>query len=463
MKNDDAESNSVRELPRPTPAATRRALTARARPMKYLFIHQNFPGQYRHVVRHLAEQPANQVCFITQPNDNSMPGVEKITYPRDERGHINCHVWAAELERAIYTGARVAEACSALRQRGFTPDLIVGHSGWGETLFVKDVFPGVPVLANFEFYYHAYGVDADFDPEFVSTFNEPSRLRARNGINLLAFQGADWGHSATHWQRSLYPPEMQSRISVLHEGIDTDLVRPNATASFRVPGAGRVLTRRDEVVTYVARNLEPYRGFHVFMRALPQLLKRRKRAQVVIVGDVGVSYGAPPPPNSTFKSMMLQELGERLDLTRVHFVGLLDYHAYLTLLQVSSAHVYLTYPFVLSWSFVEALACGCVVIGSATPPVLEVLQEGVNGFTVNFLAVKQLANRIESVLEQRRELQPIRQAARATALEQFDLKRLLLPQWMTLFDALANRRTPGTLAELRMRSQRPRPRKQASP
>jgi len=412
--------------------------------MKYLFIHQNFPGQYRHVVRHLANQPGNQICFITQPNDNVMPGVHKVTYPKDQRGHINCHAWASELERAIYMGAQVVEACKVLREGGFTPDLIVGHSGWGETLFVKDVFPGVPVLANFEFYYHARGVDADFDPEFVSIFNEPSRLRARNGINLLAFQSADWGHSATQWQRSLYPAEMQSRISVLHEGVDTNLVRPNPTASFRLPDSRRSLTRRDEVVTYVARNLEPYRGFHIFMRALPQLLRRRKRAHVVIVGDVGVSYGAPPPPSSTFKAMMLQELGGKLDLDRVHFLGLIEYHQYLTLLQVSSVHVYLTYPFVLSWSFIEAMACGCLIVGSATPPVLEVLSDGVNGFAVDFFAVKKLANRIESLLKERRDLAAIRQAARATAVERFDLNGLLLPRWLELFETLVSGRTPAT-------------------
>jgi glycosyltransferase involved in cell wall biosynthesis len=411
--------------------------------MNYLFIHQNFPGQYRHVVRHLASEPSNQIYFITQPNDNAMPGVLKITYPKDQRGHINCHAYAVELDRAIHYGAIVADTCRGLREQGFRPDLIVGHSGWGETLFVKDVFPDVPVLANFEFFYHARGVDADFDPEFVSIFNEPSRLRARNGTNLLAFHACDWGHSATRWQRSLYPVEMQSRISVLHEGVDTDLVRPNAKASFKLPGSGRVLTRRDEVVTYVARNLEPYRGFHVFMRALPQLLRRRKRAQVVIVGDDGVSYGAPPPPASSFRAMMLNELGSKLDLKRVHFLGLIDYPAYLKLLQVSSVHVYLTYPFVLSWSFVEAMASGCLIVGSATAPVLEVLRDGKNGLTVDFFAYKQLASRIESALEGGREMQPLRNGARATAVEQFDLKRRLLPRWMGLFDDLVNGRRPA--------------------
>jgi glycosyltransferase involved in cell wall biosynthesis len=411
--------------------------------VNYLFIHQNFPGQYRHVVRHLASQSGNQIYFITQPNDNAMPGVRKIAYPKDQRGHINCHAYAVELDRAIHYGATVADTCRALRDQGFRPDLIVGHSGWGETLFVKDVFPDVPVLANFEFFYHAHGVDADFDPEFVSIFNDSSRLRARNGINLLAYQACDWGHSATRWQRSLYPADMQSRISVLHEGVDTDLVRPSPKASFKLPGSGRVLTRRDEVVTYVARNLEPYRGFHIFMRALPQLLRRRKRAQIVIVGDDGVSYGAPPPPSSTFRAMMLQELGAKLDLKRVHFLGLIDYQAYLSLLQVSSVHVYLTYPFVLSWSFIEAMACGCLIVGSATAPVLEVLEDGKNGLAVDFFAHKRLAGRIEEALDQRRELGPLRQGARETAVQQFDLKRALLPRWMALFEDLVNGRRPA--------------------
>lgn len=412
--------------------------------MNYLFIHQNFPAQYRHVVRHLADQPGNQVYFITQPNDNVMFGVTKLTYPQDARGSINCHLYAMEIERAICTGATVAEVCRGLRERGFKPDLIVGHCGWGETLFVKDVFPDVALLSNFEFYYHTHGVDVDFDPEFVSVFSDPSRLRVRNAINLLAFQAADWGHSATHWQRSLQPPEMQSRISVLHEGVDTDIVRPNPKARFTLPASGRVLTRRDEVVTYVARNLEPYRGFHVFMRALPQLLRRRKRAQVVIVGGDGVSYGAPPPPRSTFREIMLHELGAKLDLERVHFLGILEYQEYLKLLQVSSVHVYLTYPFVLSWSFIEALASGCLIIGSATAPVLEVLRDGHNGLTVEFFQCRRLANRIEAALAEPENMQGLRFAARATAVDQFDLKRLLLPRWIALFDDLiAGRRPQG--------------------
>jgi glycosyltransferase involved in cell wall biosynthesis len=411
--------------------------------MNYLFIHQNFPAQYRHVVRYLADQPGNRVYFITQPNDNAMAGVYKIAYPKDPRGPVNCHAYAVEIDRAIYAGANVAEVCRGLREQGFRPDLIVGHAGWGETLFVKDVYPDVPLLVNFEFFYHAQGVDVGFDPEFVSIFSDPSRLRARNGVTLMAFQAADWGHSATQWQRSLHPPEMRSRISVLHEGVDTDIACPDAKARFALPGTRRTLTRRDEVVTYVARNLEPYRGFHVFMRALPQLLRRRKRAQIVIVGGDGVSYGAPPPPRSSFRDMMLQELGAKLDLARVHFVGMLDYRAYLTLLQVSSVHVYLTYPFVLSWSLIEAMACGCLIVASDTPPVREVLHNGINALTVDFFAYKQLTQRIEAALDRPDEMKVLRKAARSAAVSQFDLKRLLLPRWNALFDDLIHHRRPA--------------------
>jgi len=413
--------------------------------MKFLFIHQNFPGQYVHLVRHLAAQDGHQIYFITQPNSVEMMGVRKVTYPKDERSRINCHAYAVEFDRAVYAASMVAELCRGLRSGGFSPDVVIGHSGWGETMFVKDVFPEAPLLANFEFYYHYRGIDVGFDPEFASIFQDPSRLRTRNTTNLLAFEAADWGHSATQWQRSLYPPAMRARISAIHEGVDTDIVRPNSQATFRLPGSSRALTRRDEVITYVARNLEPYRGFHIFMRSLPQILRRRRRAQVVIAGGDGVSYGMPPPPKSSFREMMLLELGDKLDLSRVHFVGRLEYHEYLNLLQVSSVHVYLTYPFVLSWSFIEAMASGCLIVGSRTPPVLEVLQDGVNGLSVDFFAHGALTELIDAALARPTAMQPLRSAARATAVSQYDLKNVLLPRWERLIADLVHGRLPAEL------------------
>jgi glycosyltransferase involved in cell wall biosynthesis len=415
--------------------------------VNYLFLHQNFPGQYRQLAAHLAARRGDQVHFVTQPNPNTLEHVHKVTYPKDARGPVNCHIYSAELDRAIATGAAAADACRRLRDEGLRPDLIVGHSGWGETLFVKDVFPDVPVLANFEFFYHSRGVDVDFDPEFASLFNEPALLRSRNGISLMAFQSADWGHSATRWQRDLHPPDMRPRISVLHEGVDTTVVRPDPNATFRLPGTDRTLTCNDEVLTYVARNLEPYRGFHAFMRALPHVMKRRKQLQVVVLGGDEVSYSSPPPPGKTYRQLMLEELGDSIDMSRLHFLGQLPYESYLRLLQISSAHVYLTYPFVLSWSFAEALACGCVVIGSSTPPVLEFLHDGGNGLTVDFFDSRQLAERIGEALAQPGKMRRLRAAARATAQEQFDFNKVALPRWLALFDDLVAGRTPGESLE----------------
>ena len=410
--------------------------------MNYLFIHQNFPAQYLHLARHFAGKPGNNVRFVTQPNENQLQGVDKIVYQVETASTAAGHAITQDLDQAARTGAAVADTCQRLKDEGFRPDIVIGHAGWGETLFVKDVFPQTPLLAYFEFFYRSQGVDVDFDPEFRSIFNDPRRLRMRNATNFLAHDAADWGHTPTKWQHSLYPAEMRQRISVLHEGVDTDRVRPDPKAKITLVRDNLVLTRDDEVITYVARNLEPYRGFHIFMRALPQILKRRPRAHAVIVGGDGVSYGAPPPPGSSFREVMLRELGAELDLSRVHFLGLIPYGLYLNVLQISSVHIYLTYPFVLSWSFVEAMASGCLIIGSKTTPVLEALENGVNGLAVDFFSTKALADLVSEALDRRNRMQPLRDAARRTAIAKFDLKRRQLPRWKKLIDDLLNDRRP---------------------
>jgi glycosyltransferase involved in cell wall biosynthesis len=404
----------------------------------YLFIHQNFPAQYRHIVRNLANQPGNTVYFITQQNDNYLDKIRKLEYKPSRSDHRGCHPFIGEFDDAVRAGVAVADVCRVLRDDGVRPDVIVGHNGWGETLFVKDVFPDVPLLVYFEFFYHAIGVDVGFDPEFSSVFfGDPSRLRVRNAVNLMGFAAADWGHTPTAWQHSLHPDDMQRRTTVIHEGVDTEAVRPDPSAWIRLPSANIVLTKADEVITYVARSLEPYRGFHVFMRAAAKILARRPKARIIIVGNDGVSYGMQPPPRTTYRQYMLEELAGKLDLSRVHFLGQVDYSHYLKLLQVSSAHVYLTYPFVLSWSFIEALAAGCLVIGSATAPVLEVLRDRQNGLAVDFFAVDELVHLVDEVLDHPNRMQHLRNRARQTAVHSFDLKRKQLPKWRRLLTDMA--------------------------
>jgi glycosyltransferase involved in cell wall biosynthesis len=411
--------------------------------MIVVFVHQNFPAQYLHVVRRLAQRRDNRVYFITQSNYSEIPGVHKLVYQPDLPGLSSCHPYTSTFDAAVRTGVAVAEICRSLRDSGVVPDLVVGHCGWGETLFVKDVFPNVPLLSYFEFFYHAQGADVGFDPEFApSKGDDPARLQVRNAVNRLAFAGADWGHTATRWQRSLFPVAMQARISALHEGVDTENVRPDPAAWIKLGREEVVLTRNDEVITYVSRNLEPYRGFHIFMRALPEILRRRPNAHVLIVGGDGLSYSDSPPYGGTFRQMLLCEVGDKLDMARVHFLGQVSYETYLNVLQVSSVHIYLTYPFVLSWSFIEAMSAGCVVVASATPPVLEVVRDRENGLVVDFFSTEAICDRADEVLDDPGRFEGIGAAARATAISEFDINAVTLPRWDRLIASLADHQLP---------------------
>ncbi len=402
--------------------------------MRFLFIHQNFPGQYVHIARHLAEI-GHDVSFITQPRAAEIAGVRKFEYRPGPR-HSNTDEYMSELESSVANGLAVARVCQWLERDEYIPDIVIGHNGWGEVLFVKDVWPQVPLLSYFEFFYRPRESDIDFDPEFPAEPDAAMRLRMRNAVNLLGLEAADWGQTPTRWQRSRYPERYQGRIAIVHEGVDTDLVRPDETARLWLANGLR-LSPGQEIVTYGARDLEPYRGFHVFMRALPKVLRERPQAQVLIAGANGVSYGRRPRGAPSYREQLLAELGDTIDLRRVHFLGRLPYHQYLTALQVSSAHVYLTYPFVLSWSLLEAMSAGCLVIASQTPPVEEVIVDGVNGRLVDFFDEEGLANRIIGALTERSN--DLRSAARDTVIKRYDVKSVCLPAYFDLLKSLLPR------------------------
>jgi glycosyltransferase involved in cell wall biosynthesis len=335
-------------------------------------------------------------------------------------------------------GAAAARVAARLRdERGFVPDVIFGHPGWGEMLFLDAVWPGVPQLHYAEFYYAPAGLDADFDPEF----QRPTLARALSTIAMRSHLAqsmveARAAIAPTRWQAATFPPALRDRIEVIHDGIDTDALRPDPAASFRVPGRDLVLRAGDEVLTYVARNIEPYRGAHTFLRALPEVLAARPGAQVVMVGGAGVSYGAPPKGGGSWKRLLLDEVGDRLDPARVHFTGWLDHADLGRLMQVSRVHAYLSYPFVLSWSLLEAMAVGAAVIASRTPPVEEVIADGVNGRLVGFFDVAGWSAALAGALADPAALAPLRSAARQTVVDRYALKDCL-PRILDLVERTA--------------------------
>lgn len=405
--------------------------------MKVLFAHQNFPGQYLHLARYLGANPANEVVFITQRKEGQLPGVRKVLYRPRRVVTPQVHHYLRESEAAILNAQEVARAAMDLRRAGFVPDVMLGHNGWGEIWYLRDIFPRSSLVGYFEFFYQLRGADVGFDPKDPVTSDTAPRLRTKNLGNLLGLEAANLGQCATQWQKSGYPKRYHPMLRVMHEGIDSKVVVPDPTARLRVPGTEFELIAGGEVVTYVARNLEPYRGFPVFMRSLPRILERRPKAHVVIVGGDDVSYGVRLPEGRTFRQESLHELQGSLDLARVHFLGHVPYPSFLKVLQISRVHVYLTYPFVLSWSMLEAMSAGCLVVGSRTSPVEEVIHDCGNGLLVDFFSPGEIADRVVEALENPRVHQSIRRSARQTILDDFDLHRVCLPAHMNLVNTLA--------------------------
>ena len=411
--------------------------------MNILFVHQNFPGQFKFLAPALAGRGHRVVAMTMQKIEQQQwQGVSLVPYAASRGSTPGIHPWVGDFETKTIRGEACFRAALKLKQQGFNPDVIVAHHGWGESLFLKEIWPTAKLGIYCEFFYHASGSDVGFDPEFpVTDVAEPCRMRLKNLNNLLHFDIADAGLSPTHWQASTFPAPFRDRITVVHDGIDTDAVQPNSAVSLSLSD-GLSLSRNDEVVTFVNRNLEPYRGYHIFMRALPQLLRQRPQAHILIVGGDSVSYGAKPAGDSTWKTIFANEVRPQIsdaDWTRIHFLGNLPYQQFIPLLQLSTVHVYLTYPFVLSWSLLEAMSAGCAIVASDTAPLREAIEHDKTGCLVNFFDAPQLAEQVSALLANADQRQRLGNAARNFAQANYDLKTQCLPKqisWVEQLQAL---------------------------
>jgi glycosyltransferase involved in cell wall biosynthesis len=410
--------------------------------MKILFIHQNFPGQFKFLAPALVSQGHTVVAMTMQKTQaQEWQGVQLVHYTATRGTTPNVHPWVSDFETKTIRGEACFRAALKMKAEGFEPDVVIAHHGWGESLFLKEVWPQAKLGIYCEFFYHPHGADVGFDPEFpVKDAGDACRLRLKNLNNLLHFEVADAGMSPTHWQASTFPEPFRAKISVVHDGIDTQAVAPNPHVKLTLNN-NLSLTREDEVITFVNRNLEPYRGYHVFMRALPAILKQRPQARVLIVGADDVSYGARPTPQehggTKWKDIFAAEVRPQIsdaDWGRVHFLGNVPYQHFIPLLQLSTVHVYLTYPFVLSWSLLEAMSAGCAIVASDTQPLHEAIRHNETGKLVNFFDHATLAKEVCHLLDDPATRQQLGANARLFAQAHYDLQTVCLPKqlaWVT--------------------------------
>jgi glycosyltransferase involved in cell wall biosynthesis len=403
---------------------------------KLLFVHTNFPAQFGPVAMAAAEAGA-QCVVIGSETARGVEGVEPVLRWSLKRGTTsNIFPLAVRAEADLLRGRAAADCALQLKAEGFEPDVIVGHPGWGETLFLREIFPAAKQLLYGEFYYHASGADVGFDPEFPAVAGEePFRVHAKNATLAMALAEADQIVCATPFQASLLPSVFQPRTAIIHEGVETQSVVRRRSARVRLQ-SGQILDDSKPVVTFVNRHLEPLRGFHIFMRALPALLDSVPDAHALVIGDNRKGYGQAAPDGATWKERLVGELGDRLDFSRVHFLGRVRHAELLAAFSISRAHVYYTYPFVLSWSLLEAMACECLIIGSDTAPLHDVITHGRNGILLDFFDVAALSDTLIQCCRRPREFDPMRAAARATILDRFDRQRHGLPAWQTLLDSM---------------------------
>jgi len=413
--------------------------------MNILFVHQNFPAQFKHLAPELVNLGHDvRVLRFGVSRPRALDEIEEYQCQTKTAVNTCAHPWMTDIESKVIRGEACYREAKKLKNSGYYPDKIISHPGWGESLFLKEVWPKAMLGMYCEFYYSGTGLDVGFDPEFeVDTVDETCRIKLKNLNNDMHAESIDSAICPTNWQASTFPNNIRSKISIIHDGIDTSVAVPDQGTKLTLRN-GSVISAEDEIITFVARNLEPYRGYHSFMRALPEILGRKPNARVMIVGEDKRGYGSMPDPSrysrgNTWKKIFFDEISNELTeemRSRIHFLGRIPYDKLISLFQISSVHVYLTYPFVLSWSLLEAMSAGCAIVASRTGPLLEVIEHEKNGVYIDFFNHEELSSAVIDLLDNHRLAKYLGKNARKSILSQYDLETICLPKqvnWIESF------------------------------
>jgi len=397
--------------------------------MNILFIHRELPGQFSALIHYFSATSAFNVYGICDTAQDSLVAEmpENVTlyrYTLDRKQAPQTHHYVADLECSVLRAQCVVKVLQQCLQQDVHFDLIIAHTGWGEALYVKDIYPATPLLGYVEFFFHTHGADVGFDPAYPVSLDYQLQVKTLNAQLLLGMNECDVLVTPTAWQKSLFPRCWQNDIHVIHEGVDIELVKPDKDAQFTLPN-GIQLECGDEIISYCARSLEPCRGFPVLIKALEIICQQRPDCHILIIGGDEVSYSPALPNGQTYREQCLNDA--QLPLNRVHFLGRVSYQTHLQILQLSSIHIYLTYPFVLSWSFMEAMASECVIICSDTAPVVELIEHQKNGLLIEFFDHQAIAEQVEQVFNHSGRMEQLGKQARQTICQhyqrQFSLAR----------------------------------------
>lgn len=351
--------------------------------MDILFLHGNYPAQFRTQSRALAADSAHRVVFATErdpvPQAEIVPGLRIAHYATHRAPSSKTHPYLTSSENAVLHGQAVLRCLLRLQNQGFQPALVIYHAGRGLGLFLRNLLPESTLVAYCEWYFKPADLpwlsgSADFDASL--------RIGLRNSTMLLELAEADLAVVPTTWQRQQFPGLVQERLQVIFDGIDTSYFQPGPA---QTPLPELVIQPEGEsnpvrldsdavVISYTTRGMEPIRGFPEFLRSLPPLLEAIPQLQVVVAGRDRQAYSYPAPSHGgSWKEHLLAELGDFEGRERLHFTGLIPYRQLRALMQRTDLHIYFSRPYVTSWSLFEAAACGAPIMMNTGPATTGVL------------------------------------------------------------------------------------------
>lgn len=405
--------------------------------MKFLFVHQNMPGQYRELIQWLAAQGTHEIVFLTQRQKApQFAGVQTVIYKSHHQAKEDAYGLSRTWENAAGNGFGAVQALRRIMANGFAPDIVIGHVGWGEMSFFREVLPDTPMIGFFEYYYSAHGGPVGFDPESPVSEHAPFIMHGHNVVPQVNLNVVDVAHSPTKWQRDRFPKHFHDKMYVCHDGIRTDKLKPNKKAQVSLGRIGRPLTVKDEIVTFMSRNLETTRGYHQFMRAVPKIQKARPNARILVIGGNDASYGSKSKHPGGLRGQMEAEVGHLIDWDRLHFLGQVPYESYQSIIQISSCHIYLSMPFVLSWSLLESMSMEATIVASDVAPVREAVEHGKTGLLVDFFDPDAIAAQVADVLAEPRNYAQLGPAARQHVIDTYDFETVCLPEHIRQINAL---------------------------